>query len=234
MADFFAVVAAAGSGSRLGGVAKQYRLLAGRSMLAHSIAALLADPRIRRVSVLIASDDDQAAGIVGEFPSEQVVSLACGGPTRAATVAAGVRACPATDSDIIVVHDAARPCLHRQDLGRLLDAAAHSPDGALLAAPVAATIKREESGASAGTVERRGLWEAMTPQAAPAGLLRSVLEGEETVTDEAQALERAGRTPRLVQAAHPNPKVTGASDLQLAECLLQMRSGCCDGAGTAS
>ena len=223
MAEFFAVVAAAGSGRRLGGLAKQYRLLAGRTMLAHATGALLADPRIGRVSVLVAPGDEQAAAAVGEFPASRVEVVACGGSTRAATVAAGLRAGPAADSDIVVVHDAARPCLHPQDLARLLDAAIKSPDGALLAAPMAATVKREAAGASAGTVDRRGLWEAMTPQAAPVGLLRAALDREPAATDEAQALEIAGRAPRLVQAAHPNPKVTEESDLHLAEYLLQLR-----------
>ncbi|MCY4325420.1 MAG: 2-C-methyl-D-erythritol 4-phosphate cytidylyltransferase [Betaproteobacteria bacterium] len=220
MAEFFAVVAAAGVGRRLGGLAKQHRLLAGRPMLAHSTAALLADPRIRQVLVVVAAGDDQAAAALADFPAERVAVAAVGGPSRAATVAAGLGKCPAADSDIIVVHDAARPCLHREDLARLLDAAAESADGALLAAPVAATIKRGKDGASTATVDRRDLWEAMTPQAAPAALLRSVLSADSPATDEAQALEMAGRTPRLVPAGHPNPKVTEAADLQLAEWLL--------------
>ena len=225
MADFLAVVAAAGSGRRLGGLAKQYRLLAGRTMLSHSLAALLSDSRIGKVFVLVASGDKNASAVIEEFPSGQVEILACGGPSRAATVAAGLQACPAADADLVVVHDAARPCLHRQDLGRLLDAAAQSPDGALLATPIAATVKREAAGASAGTVDRSSLWEAMTPQAAPAGLLRAALAEYGSVTDEAQALELSGHAPRLVQALHPNPKVSEQSDLELAESLLRLRAG---------
>ena len=223
MAEFFAVVAAAGSGSRMGGLAKQYRLLAGRPMLSHSLAALLADARIGQVAVLVAPGDERAAAIAADFPRRAVAVVDCGGPSRAATVAAGLRACPAADSDIVVVHDAARPCLHRQDLARLLDAAGRSADGALLAAPVSSTIKRAEGDAAVETVDRSRLWEAMTPQAAGAGLLRAALAQCAAATDEAQALEAAGRRPRLVPAAHPNPKVTCESDLQLAECLLQMR-----------
>ncbi len=224
IAAFFALVPAAGSGRRLvAGLPKQYRTLAGMPMLRHAVRALLADARIRDVAVLAAEGDVHAAGAVAGL-GDRVCVLRCGGPTRAATVAAGAAACAAGSDSILLVHDAARPCLHWDDLARLLDAAAHSPDGALLAAPLAATVKRERSGASGATVDREGLWEAQTPQAAPADVLRTALAAAPEATDEAQALELAGLAPLLVRSEHPNPKVTTAADWAVAQLLLETHS----------
>jgi 2-C-methyl-D-erythritol 4-phosphate cytidylyltransferase (EC 2.7.7.60) len=105
-------------------------------------------------------------------------------------------------SDWVLVHDAARPCLRREDLLLLLDSLADSPQGALLAVPLADTLKRAENAHSVGTVDREGLWRALTPQAFPLGALLAALEAacEQNlqITDEASAMEWRGWRPRLI------------------------------------
>ena len=111
------------------------------------------------------------------------------------------------------------------DIGKLLEAAGSHPDGAILAAPVRDTLKRADGDACiAATEPRERLWRALTPQAFRRGLLREALEQARAdgvlVTDEAMAVERLGRKPRLVEGREDNLKVTTPADLALAEFLL--------------
>jgi 2-C-methyl-D-erythritol 4-phosphate cytidylyltransferase len=121
-----------------------------------------------------------------------------------------------------LVHDAARPCLHADDLNRLLALTQTSKVGGILAAPVRDTMKRAEPGMQviAHTVERQALWHALTPQLFPLELLRNSLqralrEGV-AITDEASALEYCGYHPELVDGRADNIKVTRPEDLSLA------------------
>ena len=134
----------------------------------------------------------------------------------------------AADTDWVLVHDAARPCLSAADLERLLNAGTDSQGGALLAAPVADTIKRAtDDGRSGGTVPREQLWRAQTPQMFRYRELREALRqaraaGREP-TDEAQALEWLGVQPQLVAAQDSNIKITTAEDLAVAAAILAAR-----------
>jgi 2-C-methyl-D-erythritol 4-phosphate cytidylyltransferase len=129
--------------------------------------------------------------------------------------------------DWILVHDAARPCLPRSDLERLIAECAGDAIGGILALPVAETVKRvakDEAGVAriAKSEDRSQLWLAQTPQMFRVGLLAQALHaatGE--VTDEASAVERLGLQPRLVIGSRRNIKVTYAEDLAIAEALLQ-------------
>jgi 2-C-methyl-D-erythritol 4-phosphate cytidylyltransferase len=127
--------------------------------------------------------------------------------------------------DAVLVHDAARPCVTRAEIDALL--AADAPEGALLALPVADTLKREEDGSVAETVPRAGLWRALTPQRFAYGLLCEALDAAaragRSPTDEAQAVEWLGRRPRLVAGAATNIKITTGGDLLLAEAILAAR-----------
>ncbi|WP_199063641.1 2-C-methyl-D-erythritol 4-phosphate cytidylyltransferase, partial [Serratia sp. ASV30] len=122
----------------------------------------------------------------------------------------------------VLVHDAARPCLHPDDLERLLAITAHSKVGGILAAPVRDTMKRAQVGQSiiSHTVERQDLWHALTPQLFPLELLKlclqRALDEGATVTDEASALEHCGYHPLLVAGRADNIKVTRPEDLALA------------------
>jgi 2-C-methyl-D-erythritol 4-phosphate cytidylyltransferase len=221
--DYWLVVPAAGSGRRMGAASpKQYLTLAGRTVLEHALAPFLADERCRGICIAVAPDDGQFGALsVARHPR---VHRVAGGAERRDSVAAGLAALAglgAAEDDWVLVHDAARPCLARADLERLLEALPGSPDGALLAVPIADTVKRAgPDGRSDGTVERAGLWRALTPQAAPLGRLREALARTGLVTDEAGALELAGLRPRLVPGAATNVKVTEPADLEFARLVL--------------
>lgn len=220
---FHAVVPAAGVGQRMAGAGrpKQYLPLAGATVLERALAPLLDHPGLDRLVVVLAPGDRTFATLTPA--GDRRVVTATGGATRAESVAAGLDALAdagARATDFVLVHDAARPCLARLDIDRLL--AACSTTGALLAVPVNDTLKRGDAkGRVEGTVDRSGLWQALTPQAFPLAELRSALaaHGREC-TDEAQAMERAGHAVGLVEGHSANLKVTRPGDLQLAETIL--------------
>jgi 2-C-methyl-D-erythritol 4-phosphate cytidylyltransferase len=228
-ADVWAVVPAAGRGSRFGGdVPKQYLHAAGRSLIEHALRALLAHPRIAGVVVALSPDDERWPG--WDVLEGKPVLRAEGGAERADSVLAALDALPfhAGHDALVLVHDAARPCLAASDLDALIEAALAHPDGAILAAPVRDTLKRADaSRAIAGTQPREGLWRALTPQAARRGVLahalRAAREAGVQVTDEAMALERIGLHPLLVEGREDNLKVTTPADLAVVDFLLQRR-----------
>ncbi|MEA1064191.1 2-C-methyl-D-erythritol 4-phosphate cytidylyltransferase [Apirhabdus apintestini] len=215
-----AIVPAAGIGSRMQAERpKQYLTLGDKTILEHAVAGLLRNPRISRVIVAVSPHDSWFDALaVAKHP--QVIKTT-GGARRADSVLAGLHA--AEDAEWALVHDAARPCLHPDDLACLLAAAQVSQTGGILATPVRDTMKRAEPGASriAHTVDRDDLWHALTPQLFPLVLLRDCLiralnEGA-AVTDEASALEYCGFHPQLVRGRADNIKVTQPEDLALAE-----------------
>ncbi|WP_455846087.1 2-C-methyl-D-erythritol 4-phosphate cytidylyltransferase [Pantoea agglomerans] len=218
-ADVIAVVPAAGVGSRMQAACpKQYLTIGQFTLLEHSVARLLAHPAVKQVIVPVSIDD----GWFDSLPLAQDPRIlrVTGGDTRAESVLAGLNAIK--HSEWVLVHDAARPCLHPDDLARLLAVREYSKVGGILAAPVRDTMKRAEPGktAIAHTVEREDLWHALTPQFFPHQLLtacltRALHEGA-TITDEASALEYCGYHPLLVSGRSDNIKVTRPEDLALA------------------
>ncbi|MBB1059815.1 2-C-methyl-D-erythritol 4-phosphate cytidylyltransferase [Marilutibacter spongiae] len=222
----WAIVPAAGRGSRFGGDRpKQYLEVAGRTLLEHALDALLVHPRVAGAVVALSADD---AYWPGEAARQGKPVLACvGGGERADSVLAALDALPADvgDSSLVLVHDAARPNLRLDDLDRLIAAAGAHADGAILAAPVRDTLKRAAAdGGIASTEPRESLWRAMTPQAFRRGPLASALRAARgdgvVVTDEAMAIERLGGRPRLVEGREDNLKVTTPADHALVEFLL--------------
>lgn len=222
----WAIVPAAGRGSRFGGaVPKQYLALAGRPVIEHSLRAVLDHPDVDGVMVALAPDDTAWPGWreVGGKP----VLTCVGGGERADSVLAALHALPASidEDQWLLVHDAARPCLHRDDLARLIDQGCLDAVGALLAAPVRDTLKRADADARClGTEPREALWRALTPQLFRRGSLTRALASAHRngirVTDEAMAMERLGLKPRLVEGRDDNLKITTPADLALAEFVL--------------
>jgi len=236
-AQAWAIVPAAGRGARFGGeVPKQYLSIAGQALIAHAIDAVLADPRVAGVVVALAEGDDRWLGWTGRAGKPVVTCV--GGGERADSVLAAVHALPAgvPPDALLLVHDAARPNLDPADLSRLIDAAQACDDGALLASPVRDTLKRaDRDGFSIGTEPREQLWRALTPQAFRRDLLQQALARARSdgivATDEAMAVERLGRKPRLVEGREDNLKVTTPADLALADYLLAARMGAARTAG---
>ncbi|NIG62986.1 MAG: 2-C-methyl-D-erythritol 4-phosphate cytidylyltransferase [Serratia symbiotica] len=213
-----AVLPAAGIGRRMqADCPKQYLTIGHRSILEYAIDALLRHPRIQRVIVAISLEDQQFEQLT--IAADPRVSFTIGGRQRAYSVLAGLQL--AGDAQWVLVHDAARPCLHADDLARLLAITEHSKVGGILAAPVRDTMKRAERlGTISHTIERQDLWHALTPQLFPLALLKNclqrALDDGVTITDEASALEYCGYHPLLVSGRLDNIKVTRPEDLTLA------------------
>ncbi|ERK13348.1 2-C-methyl-D-erythritol 4-phosphate cytidylyltransferase [Serratia fonticola] len=214
-----AVLPAAGIGSRMqADCPKQYLTIGHQTLLEHAIHALLRHPRITQVIVAISPEDQQFKTL--PIASDPRVLVTEGGQQRADSVLAGLQL--AGNAHWVLVHDAARPCLHPDDLERLLAITEHSKVGGILAAPVRDTMKRAQVGQSviSHTVERQDLWHALTPQLFPLELLKlclqRALDEGALVTDEASALEHCGYHPLLVAGRADNIKVTRPEDLALA------------------
>jgi 2-C-methyl-D-erythritol 4-phosphate cytidylyltransferase len=235
---FYALIAAAGAGTRLRGARpaqraqppKQYLQLAGKPMLWHAVKSVCVPP-VANVFVVLSPDDAQFAQFDWSAFAGRLEPLYCGGATRRDSVYNGmVAATAAVDADDwILVHDAARPCLPAQDLANLIAETRGDGIGGILALPVSDTVKqagKDEAGALrvAGTEDRGQLWLAQTPQMFRCGLLLEALGNAKTaLTDEAGAVEQMGLRPRLVAGSRENIKVTYAEDLKIAEAILNNR-----------
>jgi 2-C-methyl-D-erythritol 4-phosphate cytidylyltransferase len=215
-ATVWAVVVAAGGGSRFGGY-KQFVNLAGREVLDWSL-----EPARRACAgvVLVVP-----AGMVPAYGQRADVVVA-GGLTRTASVAAGLAAVP-SDADVVVVHDAARPLADQALWQQVIGAVLGGADAAVPVVAVADTIKQRGDDGSLVTLDRSRLVASQTPQAFLAPLLRAAharaaREGEEA-TDDAALIEAMGGKVALVEGASHNLKLTRPLDLAAAEALLIAR-----------
>jgi len=222
MPHYFALIPAAGSGARMAAeLPKQYLPLLGRPMIYHAVKALCAAVDIESVYVVLAPQDAHWAQHDLQAFAPKLQVLYVGGETRAQSVLNGLEAmrAPCQAEDWVLVHDAARPCLSRRHLARLIDEIGADEVGGLLAMPVADTLKRADAQG------RENLWQAQTPQMFRHGLLLQALEamGDEAPTDESRAIERLGLSPKLVASDGSNLKVTYPEDLVLAQLILNNR-----------
>ena len=228
MPKVFAIVPAAGQGTRMGdALPKQYLPILGKPMMFHSIEALAAVPRITCVCVVLSPLDRHWGEHDWSHFSDKIEPMFVGGASRAQSVmnALGQLQARVAKDDWILVHDAARPCIQKELIEQFLDEIGDDPIGGLLAMPVADTLKSaDENQRVAATIPRLNLWRAQTPQMFRHHLLRRGLELRADATDEAQAVEGVGYSaPRLVQGENSNIKVTFAEDLFLAEMILKRR-----------
>lgn len=223
----WAVVPAAGIGARMAAeLPKQYLPLAGATILEQTVAVLLRVTGIARLVVAVAAEDTRWQTLPGL--TEPRVQITQGGASRAESVLAGLRALPADDKDWVLVHDAARPCVTRGDIEKLVQEVGEHTVGGILGCPVRDTMKRVSAGSITATVAREQLWHALTPQLFRVGLLREALgaalaEGA-NITDEASALEWSGQSARMIAGRSDNLKITEPLDLALAEFTLQRQS----------
>ncbi len=220
------VIAAAGASSRFGGpTPKPWLRIGGRSLIEHSLRAMAQLPGIAGGVVVTAPGDRRWQRLPKSVRRAAV--NAGGGPTRALSVLNGLHALvTAAPEDWVLVHDAARPCLPRQDLLALVAECRRDPVGGLLAVPACETLKQaDDDGRSARTLPRERIWRAQTPQMFRHGLLTRALtlaldEGFEA-TDEAAAIEKIGLRPRLVAGSPVNIKLTHRDDLPLVQAALR-------------
>lgn len=220
----WALIPCAGTGTRAGAAGpKQYQPVAGQPMVLHTLAAFAAVPQLRRTLVVVAPGDR----FLQPAPTAAWVVADAGGATRAATVANGLavlRSLGASDDDWVLVHDAARCLVTPAQITQLIDACAQDTVGGLLALKLPDTLKQEQAGRVAATLERSDKWLAQTPQMFRLGLLQRALQAAgDAVTDESSAIEALGLAPRLVAGSAQNFKVTYPEDFALAEAVLQAR-----------
>jgi len=206
---------------------KQYLPLLGKPVLQHTLERLCL-PAISGIIVCTAPQDAiwQTLTLQLPVPIWQVT----GGTERFHTVLKGLEKLVdiAQPTDWVLVHDAARPCVRRADIEKLLTQLAQHPIGGLLAVPVRDTMKKANTqGLVIETVNRENMWHALTPQMFRLNKLLTALEqviaNGDTVTDEAQAMERLGYQPVLVEGHADNIKITHPQDLQWAELFLQQQ-----------
>lgn len=237
----WAVVPAAGQGTRLpSAYPKQYLELQGRCLLQRAVDTLTSIPELAGVVVVLSEGDN----LWTKLPASQhpKVMITTGGATRAASVMAGLKmVCEKSSADdaMVMVHDAARALTSVDDILRLVSRVSSAPEqGGLLATKVQDTLKRSSPAVDAegkqqpviqSTVNRDALWQAQTPQMFRArALLECLLENQHAIeagdiTDEACAMERSGYKPALVEALHPNFKITHARDYDMALALIEFR-----------
>jgi 2-C-methyl-D-erythritol 4-phosphate cytidylyltransferase len=216
---FTVVVPAAGIGKRMGSVVpKQYLPIAGKTIIEHTLGNLLAHPQIARVIVVLHRNDDYFAKL--SIATSPFITTVIGGEERSDSVLAGLSIVDPSE-EWVLVHDAARPCLHPDDLSALLKLAEQGRVGGILACPVRDTMKRSNSQHCVEKTESRdNLWHALTPQFFPLKTLYKALSDAKTrnleITDEASALEQFGGTVKIVSGRSSNIKVTQNEDLLLA------------------
>lgn len=212
LSRLYVVVPAAGTGQRMGSaVPKQYlELNSGQTVLGMTVSKLQLLRPERLVVALHAADtwfdDLHLSGV------DRVV----GGENRAASVLSALTAIDARDDDLILVHDAVRPCVRVADINRLIDLARDHAEGALLATPVIDTLKRVTDQQVTATVDRSQLWQAQTPQIFRFELLKRALLAAPAATDEASAVEALGILPRIYRGRADNLKITTNEDLAMA------------------
>lgn len=221
MTDTVALIVAAGRGHRAGGgLPKQYRQLAGQSLLRRSCAAFLKHPRVDAVGAVIHPDD---SGLYAESTAGFAL-LPCvhGGATRQESCRNGLESLMELAPRQVLIHDAARPLVDQGTIDRVLDALADGP-AAIAAIAVTDTLKKASSDMQiAGTVERKGLWRAQTPQGFR---YAEILEAHrklaaQSLTDDAAVAEAAGLAVALTEGSEDNFKVTTEDDFARAEGML--------------
>jgi len=219
----WAVLPAAGVGRRMqGDIPKQYLRFQGKTIIEHCLDRLLSHPGIAGAIIVLQEQDEhwQQLG----YQAEKPVFTTQGGAQRQHSVYSGLTTLQyRCGNDVIaLVHDAVRPLVTHHDLDAVIDAARRNPAGAILATPVADTLKQQNDNMEiAATHSREGLWRALTPQVFHLqpllNALKKVIDDRQPVTDDAEAMELLGYTPALVAGSAQNLKITNPEDLALAE-----------------
>jgi 2-C-methyl-D-erythritol 4-phosphate cytidylyltransferase / 2-C-methyl-D-erythritol 2,4-cyclodiphosphate synthase len=225
MSSVYALVVAAGQGSRFGGaLPKQYLPLGGASILRHAVAAFAEHPRIAKVLVAIRPEDRSLFDTaVAGLPS---ISPVAGGAARQDSVRLGLEALAIYRPQRVLIHDGARPFPERQLIDRVIDGLDQAA-AAIPCLPLRDTIKRAEGRGIRETIDRSALWRAQTPQGFH---FESILAAHRAaigreLTDDAAVAEAAGLVPLIVNGSEDNLKVTTPEDLAAAERLLAARQG---------
>jgi 2-C-methyl-D-erythritol 4-phosphate cytidylyltransferase / 2-C-methyl-D-erythritol 2,4-cyclodiphosphate synthase len=214
------IIPAAGFGTRMRSAEpKQYLLLCGKPIIIHTVEAFIQNRNITDIIVVVPQNKVEETERLFNFHRipKKSVKVVPGGPRRQDSVFLGLTALP-SESDIVLVHDGARPLISQEVINRCYEGAVHH--GSVIAAvPVKDTLKKSEGGQVLTTVNRENLYQAQTPQAAHKKLLLQAYaaNGDIDVTDESSLLEKAHIPVTIVEGSETNIKVTRPEDLILAE-----------------
>jgi len=233
--NYWAVVPAAGVGKRMASnIPKQYLKLLNKTVVEHTLQRLLDHNKISGLVVALGDHDEYWSDVV--LRTDKPVIRVKGGEERCHSVLNALNELSAlskidqeikvNESDWVLVHDAARPCLRNSDIDLLINSLDQHGVGGILAIPVRDTMKRQGSDQTvAKTVDRDGLWHALTPQMFPLEVLRNAIDtaiqSGFMITDESSAIENMGLRPLLVEGHEDNIKITRQPDLKLAEMYLK-------------
>jgi 2-C-methyl-D-erythritol 4-phosphate cytidylyltransferase len=211
----WAVLVAAGRGERLGeDRPKAFVRLGDLPLLAEPLRRLDESEWIDAVVVVAPPDWEEPAILLAEeIGASKVTACVTGGETRSDSVRAGVAEVP-EEAAVILVHDAARPVLPEEVIGRVIEALGDGFDGAVPVLPVSDTVKRVDGDVVVETLDRAALVTVQTPQAFVAPTFRACVESTESATDCASLLEKAGGRVRIVQGDERLLKVTTREDLE--------------------
>jgi 2-C-methyl-D-erythritol 4-phosphate cytidylyltransferase/2-C-methyl-D-erythritol 2,4-cyclodiphosphate synthase len=216
----WAVIPAAGTGSRFGRGVKQYACIGGATVLERSVAALLQQENVKKIVIALHPDDTQGKQL--PLLQHEKICFVTGGSERADSVLQALYYLRdfARKDDFVIVHDAARPCVATADLQKLIDTLHDDSVGGILAVPAIDTLKTVDAMNIVGTVDRAAIWQAQTPQMFRFGLLLECLQQsiktQQLVTDEASAVEACGYAVKIVAGSRSNIKITYQDDLALA------------------
>ena len=225
---YWVVVPAAGAGRRMrADIPKQYLELSGQAVLLHTMKRLASCPGISGLFLGITAGDPYWQEL--SFTAPWLKQVCDGGAERADTVSLVLddMAGAVQQTDWVLVHDAARPCITHTDVLQLMKLASQQ-EGGLLGRPISDTVKlADKNNRVRETIPRDGLWRAQTPQMFRYGELRKALQHAKkkglVITDEASAMEFAGYQPLMVQGRSDNIKITVPGDLQLAETFIKLQ-----------
>jgi 2-C-methyl-D-erythritol 4-phosphate cytidylyltransferase len=226
MRQVSAIIVAAGSGTRLGSaLPKAFALLGGRTILSYSLRTLAGvTPVVELVLAVPAGMERAARAEINGAGLALPVKITAGGRERQESVRIAL-ALTSAESELVVVHDAARPFASAELFQRCLERAERA-DAAIAGIPVADTLKRVDQSCISATLDRKGLWQAQTPQAFEREMLIQAHErasqDQIVATDDSDLVERLGYKVEVVEGSPLNLKITTADDLTLAEALASL------------
>jgi 2-C-methyl-D-erythritol 4-phosphate cytidylyltransferase len=230
-----AILVAAGSGERLGSARpKAFVELAGEPLLVHALRALAASGAVHAYVVVVPPEEvDAAAQMASAVVADDPVRVCAGGASRDASVRHGLAACE-PETDVVAVHDAARPLVSPDLVQRVIAALEPPWEAVAPALPVVDTLKLVEGERVLRTVERSGLWGVQTPQVFRLTTLALAHRDlrESAVTDDLALVELGGGRVRVIEGERRNFKVTYPEDLAMAAALLGLRESDADGASS--
>ncbi len=221
-----AVVAAAGSSTRMGGLDKLSMVIGGKPVLAHTLTALAKCRDIKEIVVVTRAEEiETIAAMCAEHQIPKITKVISGGATRMESVYKGVLQV-SPEVGLIAVHDGARPFI-TESLVSLVVEAASKFNAAAPAIPVTSTVKQAKNGMVVKTIDRKELFEIQTPQIFTAELIKGALQNavdkELYITDDCMAVEALGCPVKLTTGSRENIKLTTKTDVYYAEALLARR-----------